>query len=145
LSRLPPSPPLSNAQRHNDYIYAAAHVHVDDADAALSDCRDWPVNVYAGFEVAPGDSSDIEVTNAHPWPCLWLVFSDGASASTASHPLSSSLQGITCMFSIYVCTVLPNVMIVSGKKLGTTPFQRNAEGRLNVVQTDYDVLLRKRA
>jgi hypothetical protein len=41
------------------------------------------VDIDAGFEVAPGDASDIEVANAHPWGSYWLVFSDGAWAATA--------------------------------------------------------------
>ena len=41
------------------------------------------VDIDAGFEVAPGDASDIEVANAHPWGSRCLVFRDGAWAATA--------------------------------------------------------------
>jgi hypothetical protein len=42
-----------------------------------------PVGIYAGFEVAPGDASDVEVTNAHAWGSSALIFSDGTRAYTA--------------------------------------------------------------
>ena len=42
-----------------------------------------PVDIDAGFEVAPGDASDIEVANADPWDSNTLVFSDGSWAVSA--------------------------------------------------------------
>ena len=42
-----------------------------------------PVDIDAGFEVAPGDASDIEVANAHAWGSDGLIFSDGKRAGSA--------------------------------------------------------------
>ena len=41
------------------------------------------VDIYVGFEVAPGDDGDIEVANDYPWGSNNLVFSDGAHAGSA--------------------------------------------------------------
>jgi hypothetical protein len=79
---LPPPPP---PQHHNGYIYATAHaykvksrIRVQDNDGVYSG-----VVIGDGFEIAPGDASDIEVTNAYPWQCLELFFSDDQRANTA--------------------------------------------------------------
>ena len=45
--------------------------------------RDDPVDIDAGFEVAPGDDSDIQVVNDHGWQCGGMAFSDGGFAWTA--------------------------------------------------------------
>jgi hypothetical protein len=76
----PPShPPF--CQRYKEYIYATAHaVDVDGWDCKPGSKSD---DIDACFKVAPGDASDIEVTNAHPWSCEYLVFSDGRAAGTA--------------------------------------------------------------
>jgi hypothetical protein len=42
-----------------------------------------PVGIDAGFEVAPGDASDVEVVGAHAWGSYALVFGDGSWAHTA--------------------------------------------------------------
>ena len=71
-------------QHHNGYIYAVAHVRsVECREYILDPDGETFVDVDAGFEVAPGDASDIEVANAHPWGSCHLVFSDGAFAATA--------------------------------------------------------------
>ena len=44
-----------------------------------------PVGIDAGFEVAPGDASDIEVANALAWGSMSLIFSDGTAAASAKH------------------------------------------------------------
>ncbi len=57
------------------------------------------VDIDAGLEVAPGDASDIEVANAHPWGSLTLVFSDGAFAGTARFIAEyPSYKGMSCYF-----------------------------------------------
>jgi hypothetical protein len=60
-----------------------------------------PVDIDAGFEVAPGDASDIEVANAHAWGSYCLVFSDGKVASTAlqNAVIPIYYEGITFSFS----------------------------------------------
>ncbi len=78
----PPHPPPPHPQHHNGCIYAVAHVRSFDCVDEVQDGQTI-VDIDAGFEVAPGDASDIEVANAHPWGSLWLVFSDGAAAATA--------------------------------------------------------------
>ena len=83
-------------QRHNGYIYAVAHAHDVGCRDLIKDTCTF-VDIDAGLEVAPGDASDIEVANAHPWGSRFLVFSDGARAYTAliiaGHP---SLKGMSC-------------------------------------------------
>ena len=44
---------------------------------------DEAVDIDAGFEVAPGDDSDIQVVNDHGWQSGGMVFSDGGFAWTA--------------------------------------------------------------
>ena len=77
----PPSPPPP-PQHHNGYIYVTSHARI-----VKSNIRDQgnpsAVVISGGFEVAPGDASDIEVTNANPWGGLELYFGDGHYASTA--------------------------------------------------------------
>ena len=41
------------------------------------------VVISGGFEVAPGDASDVEVTNANTWGGVQLYFGDGHYASAA--------------------------------------------------------------
>ena len=36
-----------------------------------------------GFDVAPGDASDVAVCNQHTWGSHMLAFADGALAATA--------------------------------------------------------------
>ena len=93
LKRLAP-PPAPLLQRHKGFIYASAHVHdVDEQTVILDGCT--PVDIDAGFEVAPGDASDVEVANAHAWGSHYLIFSDGAVAGTALNiALNPSLRGI---------------------------------------------------
>ena len=91
---LQPQPPRSNVspltspphllQRHKGFIYASAHVRDVDGRTFINDGI-IPVDIDAGFEVAPGDASDVEVTNVHVWGSVALLFSDGAVAWTAPH------------------------------------------------------------
>ena len=93
LKRLAPDP-LPLLQRHKGFIYASAHVHDVDGQTVILD-GDTPVDIDAGFEVAPGDASDIEVANAHAWGSGNLIFSDGAFAVSALDP---SWKGIASYF-----------------------------------------------
>ena len=85
---------LTPPQRHEGFTYASAHVRdVDGRDITKDGCT--PVDIDAGFEVAPGDASDVEVANAHAWGSHYLIFSDGAVAGTALNiALNPSLRGI---------------------------------------------------
>ena len=83
-------------QRHNGYIYAVAHTHDVDCRDVILDGK-TVVDIDAGFEVAPGDASDIEVANAHPWGSELLVFSDGTRAFTALNP---SGKGMSLCFEL---------------------------------------------
>ena len=79
-------------------MYASAHVHDVDGQTVIED-GDTPVDIDAGFEVAPGDASDIEVTNAHAWGSYGLIFSDGARAWSALRIAKNpSLKGIASYF-----------------------------------------------
>jgi hypothetical protein len=64
------------------FIYASAHVRDVYGHNQIPDGR-TPVGIDAGFEVAPGDASDVEVANAHAWGSWSLIFSDGAVAGSA--------------------------------------------------------------
>jgi hypothetical protein len=89
---------------------------VDGVGPALYD-GDRPVVVDAGFEVAPGDASDIEVANAHHWGSYLLVFCDSRCESRADGTVfqqensactslqlgfSPSDKGIPCSFPIEI-------------------------------------------
>ena len=98
LKRLAPdTPPI--LQRHKGFIYATAHVHDVDGQTIIQDGL-RPVDIDAGFEVAPGDAGDIEVANAHGWGTDLVVFSDGSQAYSglliATRP---SRKGIASYFS----------------------------------------------
>ena len=83
-------------QRHNGYIYAVAHAHDVGCPHLIQDGKTL-VDIDAGLEVAPGDASDIEVANAHPWGCAFLVFSDGAQAiTTLCGAVRPSDKGMSC-------------------------------------------------
>ena len=83
LKRLAPDPPPPLLlQRHKGFIYASAHVRDVNRRTIIED--GWtPVGIDAGFEVAPGDASDVEVANAHAWGSECLIFSDGTAAVSA--------------------------------------------------------------
>ena len=78
------SPPRLLHQRHNGYIYATAHARDVDGRDRLYDGA-TPVDIDAGFEIAPGDATGIRVVNAYAWGSWSLVFSDGSSALTSKH------------------------------------------------------------
>ena len=83
-------------QRHNGYIYAVAHARDVGCRDMIFD-GDTFVDIDAGLEVAPGDASDIEVANAHPWGSRYLVFSDGGWAGTALNIAEyPSYKGMSC-------------------------------------------------
>jgi hypothetical protein len=69
-------------QHHKGFIYASAHVH--DVDGRTVIYHGYtPIDIDAGFEVAPGDAGDVEVANAHAWGSEKLIFSDGAYTFSA--------------------------------------------------------------
>ena len=83
-------------QRHNGFVYAVAHAHDVDRRDFIKDGKTF-VDIDAGFEVAPGDASDIEVANAHPWGSYFLVFIDGARAAAARCIAGNpSHKGMSC-------------------------------------------------
>ena len=98
LKRLAPDP-LPLLQRHKGFIYASAHVHDVDGQTVILD-GDTPVGIDAGFEVAPGDASDVEVANAHAWGSLCLIFRDGARAASAlliaAFPSNKGISSYVC-------------------------------------------------
>ena len=97
LKRLAPDPPL--LQRHKGFIYASAHVRDVDGQTHIRDGK-TPVGIDAGFEVAPGDASDVEVANAHAWGSAALLFGDGKGANSALGIADvPSCKGIASYFS----------------------------------------------
>jgi hypothetical protein len=89
-------------QFHKGYIYATAHGRDVDWSHKLPSFLPGGktlVWIKAGFEVAPGDASDIEFANAHWWGSWCLVFSDSTAAATASYiALHPNAKGIFCSF-----------------------------------------------
>jgi hypothetical protein len=128
-------------QRHNGYIYAVAHAHDVDCRDLIQDGKTF-VDIDAGFEVAPGDASDIEVANAHPWGSRGLVFSDGAGAGTAlgiaSYPCN---RGMSCYFLSWIPATKSHMK--TGKKW-TVINGLLRDGARVAARYDYeDVLLRR--
>jgi hypothetical protein len=105
------------------------------------------VDIDAGFEVAPGDASDIEVANAHPWGSRFLMFSDGACAATASHfswtsPKDPSFKGMSCYFLNWIPATKSHMK--TGRKL-TDYNTLHRDGATVATGFNDDVLLRWRA
>ena len=83
----------------NGYIYITAHFHDVDGGTIIEDCDDL-VSLDAGFKVAPGDDSDVAVSNAHAWGSRWLAFADSPCRSNTSlqngaHP-GDPFKGVYC-------------------------------------------------
>ncbi len=77
-------------------MYVTAHARDVDCRDYIRDGKTF-VDIDAGFEVAPGDASDMEVANAHPWGSDYLLFSDGAQAGTALWlAFDPSVMGMSC-------------------------------------------------
>ena len=122
---------------------------VDGVGPALYD-GDRPVVVDAGFEVAPGDASDVEVANAHAWGSDCLIFSDGTWARTAPWIAQhASYRGIAHHPCSCTEILFYNPVMISGKKNGSHNLQVDEAGRVSVRSPSFrsvdDVLLRKRA
>ena len=101
------------------------------------------VDIDAGFKVAPGDASDVEVANTHAWGSRYLILSDGASAGTAlGIAKDPSAKGIARSFPIEILRY--NLMMISGKKGGGN-LRVDAAGRVMSTWSNCDFLLRKRA
>jgi hypothetical protein len=91
--------PLKKRTIFNGYIYVTAHFHDVDGGMLIEDCDD-SVSLDAGFEVAPGDDSDVAVSNAHAWGSRWLAFADSPCRSNTSlqngmHP-GDPFKGVFC-------------------------------------------------
>ena len=95
VSPLTPPPPPPLLQLYKGFIYTSAHVHDVDGQTHILDGLK-PVGIDAGFEVAPGDASDVEVANAHTWESLLLVFSDGRVAWSGLSPVYKGIASYFC-------------------------------------------------
>jgi hypothetical protein len=142
---LPPLTPHT-PQRHNAYIYAVAHAHDVDCRDVIQDGRTF-VDIDAGFEVAPGDASDIEVANAHAWGSWLLLFSGGAGAFTAQRiacdvPEYPSSKGTSCHVLNWIPAAQSHVK--TGRKCKPNHFLRDG-ARVAAEYDNHDVLLRRRA
>jgi hypothetical protein len=92
----------SISKRYNGFIYASAHARDIDGRIYIAD-GPTPVDIPAGFEVAPGDASDIEVAGAHPWGSKCLIFSDGGYACSAEYILHPGLKGASIYRFVVFC------------------------------------------
>ena len=141
--RLTPLPPPLPLQLYKGFIYASAHLHDVDGRDKIYD-GDTPVDIDAEFDVAPGDSSDVEVANAHAWGSVCLILSDGAASHSALRIVEEpSNKGITSYSASEI--LFYNLMMISAWKTGPRDqLTFDSQGR---VSTDWncDVLLRKRA
>ncbi len=130
-------------QRHNAYIYAVAHAHDVDCRDVIKDGSAF-VDIDVGFEVAPGDASDIAVANAHAWGSTFLVFSDGAGAATALRiAVYTSYKGMSC----YFLNLIPATKfhMKTGKKLTYNNDLLRDGASIAAKYDNNDVLLRRRA
>jgi hypothetical protein len=107
----------------------------------------------AGFKVAPGDQDDIEVTNAHPWECDYLVFSDvQAAGTTLGISWDDWCKGKQC-FAFKSMNPVVIAILISGCKGWNRytqdkimwDYQHNAMTKVGSSFTHFQVLLRKRA
>jgi hypothetical protein len=101
-------PALHTPQRYKGYIYATAYARDVDGQKIITHSKET-VEIDAGFEVAPGSDSDVEVTNAHGWASSDLVFENGWYAQTAISITQAQHKGAACLFlkscsEIYVCS-----------------------------------------
>ena len=122
-------------------MYATAHTHDVNCRDDIVDGKTF-VDIDAGFEVAPGDASDMEVANSHPWGCDALVFSDGAVAATALAD-NPSYKGMSCCF--LNCIPATKFHMKSGKKKSTWNRLQLDDARVAAMFDNNDVLLRRRA
>lgn len=61
------------------------HLHkIDDPGTYMQDCS-IPLDVLAGWDIAPGDADDARVCGAHRWQSLYLGFSNGDFYGTAMY------------------------------------------------------------
>ena len=103
VSAAQPQPPRSNVspltppllQLYKGFIYTSAHVRDVDGQTEIED-GGTPVGIDAGFEVAPGDASDVEVANAHAWGSDLLIFSDGTAAYSAKWRSNKGIASYFC-------------------------------------------------
>ena len=58
------------------------HVHKVDDRTIVKDGKK-PVQVPAGWDIAPGDADDLRVCGAHPWQSQWLLCADAYPCGTA--------------------------------------------------------------
>jgi len=82
---IPSKTSLTSLQRFGPFFYAASHARKVDGGTRGKYARDGeiPVRVDDGWEVAPGDDSDLQVCSQHPWQSDCPVFADGDVAGTS--------------------------------------------------------------
>ncbi len=74
----PPPPP----QRDGAYWFMTLHKHKVDGRTRVEDGKQ-PLELFAGWEVAPFDDDSVRVCGAHAWQSDWLVFASGHMCGTA--------------------------------------------------------------
>jgi hypothetical protein len=167
----PPPPPLTSpqgphCQRDGSNLYMTLHVHKVDDRTVVKD-GDTPVNVPAGWEIAPGDAHDIRVCGAHPWQSYNLVFSNGDSYGTAmqadsgyvgatlfnslrARVCSHNARGHMCAYIYKICqTLSPSKNLIFsrlkvGKKVGSGYLIQDEQGARAYGDAS-EVLRRRRA
>jgi hypothetical protein len=127
-------------QRHNGYIYAVAHVHNVDSRDIIQD-GDTPVDIEAGFEIAPGDASDIQAANAHTWGSRLIVFYDGSIAATA---LNIAVNRFRIGMSLIHPKACLEILHKTGWRHGRDNLVRDG-AKVWAKDKDNDIFLRKRA
>ena len=80
-------PPPSPHQRDGAYLFMTLHGHKVDDRTVVQDSNQ-PLDVAAGWEVAPCDDDSVRVCGAHAWQSQCLVFANGHIYGTAicDHP-----------------------------------------------------------
>ena len=127
------------------FVYASAHVHDVDGQTDIQD-GGTPVGIDAGFEVAPGDAGDVEVANAHAWGSVFLLFSDGARASSALD-IAWEPSHIGIIYSELFSQPVKScsLMMISGARWDSDDLAVDSSRRVSATYDDHDVLLRTRA
>ena len=115
-SHASPSPPIPSALQGLHLRQRGAHLHDVDGRDKIYD-GDTPVDIDAEFDVAPGDSSDVEVANAHAWGSVCLILSDGAASYSALRIVEEpSNKGITSYSASEI--LFYNLIMILGWKGG---------------------------
>jgi hypothetical protein len=150
LAHLPPP------QRDGAYLFMTLHGHKVD-DRTIVEDGSQPMELAAGWEVAPCDADGMRVCGAHAWQSTFLVFADGCAYGTAICKPSRIGKCDACGCCRFgggdAKTKLKSGNFASRVKTGKDGFHhfgglgclKRDGARVSSTASQLDVLLRKRA